>query len=155
MDLKEVLYSFEHDLMPKWFFEEKKNFIGVVAQQPQVLHSMLGELCRRSGQENPFSPNEFGVEPAQLNENVAMLNIRLPKPPAAPLCLKTVVIFDKTFEKVCYFCIEKGDDATGGFPVVCSWEADGTHVNYGPESHDLDECVLKCVSIYMERFADK
>ena len=154
MDHKQMLYNFEHGLLPKWFYEEKRDFIGLIAQQPQALYSILSELYTRSEMDNPFTPDEFRVEPEQLNEDVAMLKIRFPKPPAAPLCISAVVVFDKTFEKVCYYSIEKGDEVTGGFPVVCSWEADGTHVNYGAESHDEDECLVKCVSLYMERFFD-
>ena len=152
MDNKEILYSFEHDLLPKWFFETKKEFLGVICTQPQALHSILTELFARNGKENPYGPESFKVEPEQVREDIVMVKISFPKPPAAPLCISTIVIFDKTFEKVSYFCIEKGDDATGGFPVVCSWEADGRHINYGPESHDPDDCALKCVNIHMERY---
>ena len=152
MDLKEVLYSYEHKLLPEWFHEDPKEFIGVVATQPSALYNIISELCARSGQENPFKPGEFSVEPNQVSEDVALLRIRFPKPPAAPLCISSIIIFDKSFEKLAYYTIEKGDEPSGGFPQVCGWEKDGTHINYGSESHDADECMIKCITLYMERF---
>ncbi|MBR0131180.1 MAG: hypothetical protein IJM08_07730 [Firmicutes bacterium] len=155
MDLKEVLYSFEHKLLPEWFYGNPKEFAGVLATQPGALYSIIAEICSRAGVENTFVPREFSVEPDQISSDVAAIRIKFPKPPESPLCLSSVAFFDKTFEKVCYFTIEMGDETSAGFPVICSWEKNGEHINYGSESHDLDECLVKCVNQYMERFFEQ
>ena len=156
MTVNEILYSFEHDLLPKSFFDDdRKTFIGVLAQQPNALYEIASELFRRNGQENPFSPGQFSVEPTMINPEVAMLKLKFPKPPVPPLCSMSLVFFDRTFEKISYFCMEKANDSWESFPEICSWEADGTHVNYGNESPDPDEQILKCVGIHMERYYPK
>ena len=152
MAAKEILYSFEHELLPEAFFNDRQGFLSMLLQGPNELHSIIDNLFKLSGQENPFSPSEFGVEPNMVNADVASLKLKFPKPPEAPLCLASYVFFDRTFEKVSYFCIEKGDEASGGFPNVCRWEEDGTHVTYGSESYDPDEQFIRCVNIHMERY---
>lgn len=155
MTTKEILYSLEHDLLPKSFFDDRKTFAGVLAQDPGALYEIASELFRRNGQDNPFSRGEFSVEPNMINSEVAMLRLRFPKPPEAPLCSTAFIFFDRTFEKISYFCIEKGNEFTGGFPNVCEWQADGTHVAYGSQSPDPDEQMMKCVEIHLERYYGK
>ena len=155
MTVNEILYSLEHDLIPKAVFEDTKTFIGVLAQKPDALYEFANELFRRDGQENPFGPGQFTVEPNMINPDVAMLKLKFPKPPVPPLCSMALIFFDRTFKKVSCFCMEKANDSWGNFPEICSWEADGTHVNYGNESPDPDEQVLKCLGIHMERYYPK
>ena len=152
MSAKKILYSFEHELLPEAFFNDKQGFLSLLLQDPDQLYEIIDGLFSRSGIENPFNPSEFSVEPSMANENVAVLKLKFPKPPEAPLCLASYIFFDRTFEKVSYFCIEKGDEASGGFPNICRWEPDGTHVSYGSESHDPDEQFIKCVNIHLERY---
>ena len=155
MTTNEILYSLEHDLLPKAVFDDTRTMVGVLAQDPGALYEFASELFKRNGQDNPFSPGEFTVEPSMINPDVAMLKLRFPKPQVAPLCSMSLIFFDRTFRKVSYLCMEKANDSWGSFPQICSWEADGQHVSYGNESQDPDEQILKCVNIHLERYYPK
>jgi len=152
MTLNEILYSLEHDILPRSFYDDKKTFIGLMASSPVAIYEIINELFKRNGQDNPFRPGDFSVEPTMINDQVAMLKLKFPNPPASPLCHRSFVFFDKSFEKTMYFCMEKGDEISGGFPVICSWEPDGSHVSYGSESPDEDEQMVRCAGIYLERW---
>ena len=149
MTTNQVLYQFEHQLLPRWFYDEPKEFIGVLCESPSALFEILSELFRRGGAENPYKAGDFKVEPGEVNENVMMLRIDYPKPQGEQLCHSAICIFNKGFDRLMFFTIEKGIDLDAGFPIHAAWTPEGEHFNYGKVSPDKEEQLFECVSVYM------
>ena len=154
MDANQVLYHLEHSLLPNWFYEEPKNFVGVLSQEQTALYEIANELFSRAGVANKFKADFFSVEPGDAAEDVAYLRLKFPKPEAVPLCKAAICLFDKSFENVCYFTLEKGPDLEGDFPILCSWSKEGEHFNFGSVSPDPDEQLVQCVEVFMGKYGD-
>ena len=155
MDKNQVLYHLQHGLLPSWFYEEPKNFIGVLSQEPKALFEIASELFRRANLEMPYKAAMFSAEPGEVNENVMVLRIKFPKPDAVPLCHGALCFFDKSFQNINYFTLEKGPDLEGDYPILCSWSKDGQHFNLGSVSPDPDEQLVQCIDMYMGKFGDE
>ena len=149
MTVQQVLYHFQHRLLPMWFYDSPKEFAGVLSEKDTALFEILSELLARGEAENTFRPGEFRVEPVEVNEDTMAIKIKYPKPADAPLCFGAFCFFNKGFDKLRFFTIEKGEDIEGGFPVLGSWDADGAHSNYGKVSPDPDEQLVECIDKYL------
>ena len=152
MNKEEVMRRFEGDLLPSWFFESPKEFLGVLATDSSVLHRISGELFSSSQLESPYRPEDFSVSADGVNDEVWSLSIRFPAPSAEGLCHRAICIFDKTFSKLAYYTLEKGMDLEGSFPVLGEWNEKGEHSGFGIVSPDRDEQLVQCVEMYMARF---
>ena len=154
MDDYQVMYQFQHKLMPSWFYEEPKEFVGVNCMQNTALYEILSEMFRRAGLDNPYSPGQFSVESGEVNENIGMLRIKFPKAQEEHLCHGAICFFDKGFKYTGYFTIEKGKDVDEAFPVLCSWSKEGEHFGYGKVSPDPDEQLMECISVFMGKYSE-
>ncbi|MBO4862183.1 MAG: hypothetical protein J5535_04740 [Firmicutes bacterium] len=149
MTVQQVLYHFQHRLLPMWFYDSPKEFVGVLSEKDTALFEILSELLARGEVENTFRAGEFKAEPVEVSDDAMALRIKYPKPQDAPLCFGAICFFNKDFDKLAFYTIEKGEDLEGGFPVLCSWDEDGSHSNYGKVSPDPDEQLVECVDNYL------
>lgn len=132
-----------------WFYDSPKEFVGVLSEKDTALFEILSELLARGEVENTFRAGEFKAEPVEVSDDAMALRIKYPKPQDAPLCFGAICFFNKDFDKLAFYTIEKGEDLEGGFPVLCSWDEDGSHSNYGKVSPDPDEQLVECVDNYL------
>ena len=132
-----------------WFYDSPKEFVGVLSEKDTALFEILSELLSRGGVENTFRAGEFKTEPVEVSDDAMALRIKYPKPADAPLCFGAICFFNKDFDKLAFYTVEKGEDLEGGFPVLCSWDKDGSHSNYGKVSPDPDEQLVECVDNYL------
>ncbi|MCR5010297.1 MAG: hypothetical protein K6A91_05100 [Clostridia bacterium] len=149
MTVQQVLYHFQHRLLPMWFYNSPKEFIGVLSEKPDALFEILSVLLERGDVENTFRAGEFKVEPIEVNDDSMAIKIKYPKPADAPLCHGAVAFFNKDFDDLAFFTVEVGEDIEGGFPVLCAWDKDGNHINYGKVSPDTDEQFVECLDKYL------
>ncbi len=149
MDRHTIRYMFEHRLLPEWFFEDKEQIVLPLLKDKGILFEVIDEIFRKEKVENPYSPEQFEVEPSKLTEEVFVVKIIYPEPEEEPLCYRSYLFFDLAFEKTAFFCIEKGGSLSDALPFVCAWTKDGAHKNYGNCTFDEHESFLKCASIYM------
>ena len=56
MNNEQVMHHFEGVLLPAWFYESPKEFLGVLAENSGALHEISSELFRRAQLESPFPP---------------------------------------------------------------------------------------------------
>lgn len=112
---------------------------------------MINDIFQNEELENPYTPEQFGIEAERLTEEVMMLKIIFPEPEDEPICYCSYLFFNRDFEKTGYLCIEKGNGEGQEKPFVCAWTADGTHLNYGRCSFEEHGDFLRCVEIYMEQ----
>ena len=149
MDRHSVRYLFEHRLLPKWFFEDKMELIAMLLHDKKTLPGILSRIFEKEGLENPYTEDQFNVEPAKLTDEIMMLKLTFPEPEEEPLCYCAYLFFDKDFKKPAYYSIEKGNEESGDQVFVCSWTAKGKHVNHGTSTLEDQHDFLSCVEVYM------
>lgn len=151
MNSHQIRYMFEHKLLPHWFFENKDQFVGTILGDKAVLYRIISDIFQKEKVENPYSQEQFDMEAAKVTEDVMMMKLIFPEPEDETLCYCSYLFFDKAFEKLSYFCIERGNSEGGMAPFVCSWGEDGMHSNYGNCSFEDQEDFYKCADLHMER----
>lgn len=150
MNRHKIRYMFEHRLLPHWFFENKLSFIGMLLREKEILYRILNDIFEKEEEENPYTVDMFKVSSLKIADEIMMVKISFPEPEEEPLCYCSYLFFDKAFEKLGYFCIEKGNEEGGRCPFVCSWTREGAHRNYGQCSFENNGDFLRCSDIYME-----
>lgn len=150
MSLHQIRYVFEHRILPQGFFEDKEKFIGLLLKDKSVLYRIIDDIFQKQNIVNPYTQEQFDIEVGRITNEVMMMKIIMPEPEEEPLCFCQYLFFDKTFEKISFFCIERGTEAEDA-PFVCSWQPDGSHCNYGGCSFENYGDFLKCADIHMNR----
>ena len=148
MDRHGIRYMFEHRLLPQWFFKEKERFVAPILKDKGILFEVLDQIFRKENVDNPYSPEQFNSEAAKLTDEVLMVKITFPEPEEEPLCYCSYLFFDLAFEKIAYFCIERGNPAGDDLPFVCSWTKEGTHLNHGHCTFEEHNDFLRCADIF-------
>ncbi len=148
MSRNEIRYLFEHGLLPRWFFEEPKDFVNTLLTEPSELFENLNRMFEWEMVENPYSMEDFQVEQITLEGDTRGLKLTFPEPEEAPFCYNSYAFYDEKFEKIAYFCIEKkrGEDSTEAF--VCQWTKDEKHINHGICARDGKAEFERCVKIW-------
>ena len=154
MNADQVMYHFQHKMLPSWFYEDPKEFVGVLGMQNTALFEILSELFRRAGLENPYKAGQFSVEPDDINKNVGMIKIKFPKPQTAPLCHSAICFFDKGFKYLKFYTLEMGEDIENGFPVLCTWTEEGEHCLLGTTSFEPEVQLMECIEKYMGMYGE-
>ena len=110
MDLHQIIYMFEHRMLPQYFFEDREKFVWIILENKGILYQIINEIFEKEQMENPYSPEQFGVMSAKITEDVMMLKLIFPEPQEEPLCYCSYLFFDREFKKMGFFCIEKGNE---------------------------------------------
>lgn len=150
MNRHEIRYMLEHRFIPKWFFEDKGKFIGTVLHEQGILFEVIDDLFQKEGVENPYSAEDFKVMAAKITDDVLLLRIGFPEPEEEPLCYCAYLFFDADYQKLGYYCIEKGNAESGDLPFVCSWTPDEVHHNYGNCTMEGHDDLRRCMDVHME-----
>lgn len=154
MNRHDVRYAFEHRILPQWFFEEKSRFVGLFLSDKHMLFRVINDIFKKEKIDNPYEDDNFKIEASRITEDIMMLIFTFPKPEEEPLCYCSYLFFDKEFEKLSYFCIEKGNPEGDNYPFVCSWTSDGSHLNHGNCTFEDHNDLLRCAEIHMKRYYD-
>lgn len=155
MNAYDIRYTFEHVILPQWFFEGKGRFVELLVNDDTVLYRIINDIFKNEAVENPYKEEQFKIEISKIIEEVMMIKIILPYPEDEPLCYWCYLFFNKQYDKLGFFSIEKGNNIAGKtnetVPFLCSWTADGAHNNYGSCSIEDNQDFIKCADIYMTR----
>ena len=149
MDRHGIRYTFEHRLLPQWFFEDKERFVAVLLKDKGLLFDVINEIFQKENVKNPYTPDQFDIEPARLTDELLMVKIIFPEPEEEPLCYCSYLFFDLAFENPAFFCIEKGNAYSDDRPFVCSWTKEGVHQNHGNCTFEGHNDFSRCVEVFM------
>ena len=152
MELHGIVYHYEHKLLSRLFFEDKELFVTAVLKDPSFLFRVFDDLCQQVGIPNPYQEDQFCAKAAKITEQIMMLKISFPEPEDEPLCYTSYLFFDHSFEKISFYCIEKGGEHSDHMPFVCSWAADGTHRNHGNCTLEDKAAFLRCADLHTRSF---
>ena len=174
--LMQMLYQFEHNLLPRFFFDEDINLVKDAHDNPEIIFMLFDDLCKNQEVEHPYTVKDFkcGFFTMDPDEKWLSMVIRFPEPVQTPLCYDIYFFFDRDFSKKgCYTLeyntkVRKHSQKTAtpdgkiqehttlkqepcGF--LCSWTKDHTHVNYGSDFLDkgIDFC-SEALRIHQKNF---
>jgi hypothetical protein len=167
--LLQMMYQFEHSLLPRFFFDEDINLVADAHDKPEIVFMLFDDLCQSEGVQNPYTVDDFKCGFFKMTPDgkwLAMV-IRFPYPQKTPLCYYMYLFFDSDYNKRGCFTLEhnkatrkrtsKTPTADGkvqrhttfreedcGF--LCAWTKDHAHQNYG--SSFLDEGIDFCTEAF-------
>lgn len=146
MNDQQIMYIYEHKVLPQYFYEMKDKFImALVNGEEEFLHGFLKSLYENEKAECSCSKEQFGVKTGRLSEKLMLARIVFPTPQTAPLCYYAYLIFDAEFEKAKYFTLERGASEEEMF--LCEWNKNGEHINYGTVAFHEEKIIKRCVAI--------
>lgn len=122
----DVRYYIEHIMLKDLFFKDTKAIVSNISEK--LLYDIYLDMYNTNNAVQDFD-NDFEVRKMKIAENHYMACCFLPKPIYTPLCYRIYLCFDENTKKLGYFTIEKSTMDDSAF--VCSWDAQGTHHNYG------------------------
>lgn len=146
MDNNQILYTYEHKVLPQFYFELKEKFVmALVNGGEEFLHGFLQPMYKNEEGECPFKKEQFGMKAGRLSDKLMLVRVVFPTPENAPLCYYAYLIFDEAFETARYFTLERGMDEKTMF--LCEWNTKGEHRNYGTVGFNEEQIITRCVAI--------
>ena len=153
MNLSEARYILEHNLFPQWFFSDRLNFAGAVVQKENnVPYDVMKNICKNEGVECKYKPEQYKVEFFKLDNNSFLIKLSFPEPENTPLCYRAYMLFNEEFTQASYFTAERSFDEK---VVLCAWDKDKSHINYGLFNGNEKQEMLKVIELYLSQFPPK
>lgn len=177
--ISEILRSYEHKIIPGYFYDDSINFIAALTDNQKLIFTTFNDICGQENIENQFQESDFACEFIKMDEKGDWLGAKLhfPLPSETPLCYEMYLFFDREFKrKGCYTlefntAIRKIVNETPmpngriqrhttlrnencGF--LCSWTKEQVHNNYG--SYFFDQGInffSEAFSIHLHRFENE
>lgn len=124
----DIRYYFEHRLLPSELYENTEQLIGFLRQNG--IYALWANFTGNNGFNVVYPEDAFGMAefPQEDGTNVMMLS--LPKPEDSPLCSRVYLCWNPETGKAGYYTVEL-DSFFGEAWYLCSWSADGNHLDYG------------------------
>ena len=139
--LHAALYAFEHQLLPRLFYELGLAFIMDI-QQENRLNEIAQEFISDAhpGVEVPKNLLRGGLCHLDEEKNEFLQVIEFTGgPEQCPLVHTAFLYFTRDFEHKLYMTFEYEFD--GGDPVFCAWGEDKKHYNYEKTARDFETMI--------------
>jgi len=130
MNVTDVLYEYEHRLLPSFIYDETTDFKPMFIQKPESLFMIFDQLCGEHKIENKYKQEEFSSHAYKFNDEWMGIVIDFPMPEKAPLCFQAYIIFDNLGKRCGYFTFEIGPAINGVCGHLSSWDAEKNHTNH-------------------------
>lgn len=144
--MKDILYPFEHKLIPSVFYQKQDVFIKAVLSNKELLYQILNDMFIENEIENPYTPEDVPISVIKLHDTLFVLKITYPEPEEVPLCYCSYIFFTPEFNHLAYFCVEKGE----GHAFLCRWTQEESHEKFGEVAMDEQGQILQCLNIYLD-----
>ena len=132
--MSNLMYQFEHQLIPQWINRTPAFFNDMVKEGEQAtLFRQAASFFERQGEQLPYSQEDFGGTHFRIDDNTVVVMMKMPEPEVTPLCHRIYMFLDTRDNRTGCYTLEKGSDPITGKELmfVCGWSADGRHENYG------------------------
>ena len=149
----QIMYALEHRFLPDMLFGEDRiaTFAALLTGKGSFLRDMLDAIGKGQGYVCPYAPEDFQILPQLFRAEdgrptMGVLEIVFPEPPMAPLCERVFICHDERMEKLRYYTVEKSIFR----PMLCRWDEDGQHSNYGDAPADAEAQLGRVLELYAE-----
>ena len=99
MSLTELRYYFEHEVLPKYFWEDSEPFLSDIVQviyeeeengDENIIYELISEIAQENDMELPYTKDEYKVELFRMDKDDYTIRIRFPEPeePVIPITFK-------------------------------------------------------------------
>ena len=126
--LAQARYHFEHNALPRYFYEDPANMIGVLSERG--VYALWDAFARENGVSSPYAESDYRVNRHDLDDGTEMLQIELPRPDANTLCYRIYMAYNATTGAAGYYTVEY-DNLLGETAFLCGWSSAHEHINYG------------------------
>lgn len=153
--VEEVLYEYEHRLIPSFIYDEGTDFKPMFIQKPESVFMIFDQLCGEHKVENKYKQDEFATRAYKFNDEWRGIVIDFPMPERPALCIQAFIIFDKDGKRCGYYTFEIGLDNDQICGFLCSWDTGQNHINYGSmDVAELKAAFDKAYKIHTEKYTD-
>lgn len=151
MELFDVIYRFEHRILPRILYDDSRTFIDILKERPSRIFEMLDYTFEEMEMDNPYDEEDIVVASGPVSEKYGLVVIQYPQPEVETLCYCSIIIYDSEYEYVRYFTVEHSGI---GNPRICSWSIarngglmHSSHDDYAGSKEWLIEYII---SVYEE-----
>ena len=148
MEIEKIRYHFEHKLLPSLYFQEdNKIILALIQDDGHLLYDIQARVFQTCESEMPYHASQYHCHPYSIDEHLKMLALTMPEPETTTLCASIFLVFDDAVTKKCYFTVER---SIKGVNLLCGWDEEQRHVNYGECPDDVLQLVEKLSRIWIE-----
>ena len=126
--LERMRYHFEHNVLPRYFYEDPANMLDVLKEKG--IYLLWQALADENGVEYPYQEADYELRWYDLEDGATALLITMPAPEVSPQCFRAYMIYNPSTGAAGYYTVEY-DNMLGDAAFLCGWSPDGTHTNYG------------------------
>jgi len=126
--LSEVRYYFEHNLLPRYFYEMPGDLLDVI--RTHGLYVLWESFTTENGVDPTYPPEDFVEHCYTAADGATLLQVELPEPDDNTLCYRICFVYDAASGTAGYYTSES-DTFTPDACFLCHWTPEGEHVNYG------------------------
>jgi len=149
MNSYQIRYRFEHTLLPVRLLRNTGEFVKELKDsenQRALLFRMISGVFASEDVKNPYQEDQFDVTVLLENDELTGIRLGFPLPEKAPLCYCGFLLFDREFQHIAYFTVEKGIDDDSAF--LCKWTLQGEHMNYGRVPPEAGADFQRCLKLH-------
>ena len=126
--LEQVRYHFEHNAVPRYFYEDPANVLAALREQG--MYMLWTALADENGVAYPYQADDFEEYWYELTDGSTILQIVMPDPEATPQCYRIYLLYNPTTGEAGYYTAEY-DNFFDESAFLCGWDAQHSHMNYG------------------------
>ena len=127
----EVRYAFEHNMLPRYFYDDPQNMLGFLAQSD--LYTLWESVATENGVDVCYAREDYVAHTYTYDGDITLLQIELPEPDANLLCYRIYFLYNAGTGEAGYYTVES-DSFLPGTGIVCMWTKDREHLNYAASS---------------------
>lgn len=125
---EEVRYAFEHDMLPRYFYDNPQNLIDHVLSDGVFI--LWESVATENGADVRYGAGDYAETLYTYDDGTELVQLDLPEPDASLLCYRIYLLYNPNTGEAGYYTVES-DDFLPGEGFVCMWDAQGNHVNFG------------------------
>lgn len=153
-DITSARYYFEHQFLPKLFYDPKVFLPMAIKNNPDVIHMNWTHLLEHYGITDTYDADAYKVQMFEISDKIACVRILCPQPEVEPQCLWIYMLFRYSLRKRFYFTVEKGGLFESG-PFLCGWDRNQKHINYGECEEHIEKALDQAIAIFEQMEEDE
>lgn len=148
MSLKRTRYYFEHELLPRVFFEKKGEFINMLQEYGgRLLYRMMLWECEEAKVSCKYIEQEYRCTVRKMENGWGMLCMKFPRAKKPCMCPLAFCIFGEGYSWVRYFMVESGRLGARRVFFLCEWNPQRYHYNYGSVPDNISAIENKLIQV--------
>ncbi|MBR6889633.1 MAG: hypothetical protein IKN05_01450 [Clostridia bacterium] len=126
--LEQARYHFEHNALPRYFYDDPANVIDVLSQNG--VYRLWKAFADENGIAYPYTAEDCHEVLFSADDGATVLLLLLPKPEANTLCYRIYMVHKPSSGAAGYYTVEY-DNLLGDDAFLCGRSAEHEHANYG------------------------